>query len=201
MKKILYVILALVALPLILALFVRKTYQIEQEIIINQPKEAVFHYVKFLKNQDEFSVWSAMDPKMEKYFRGEDGSRGFISGWKSENPEVGSGEQEILGIVVGDRIDYELRFKEPFESVSTAYLITEDHEMDQTRVRWGFTGKMKYPMNLMLLFLDLEKAIGSDLEKGLLNLKDILEAEGTERKGILEISAEEGELPAINETD
>jgi hypothetical protein len=34
---------------------------------------------------------------------------------------------------------------------------------------------MKYPMNLTLLFLDLDQLVGKDLEKGLSNLKEILE--------------------------
>lgn len=46
---------------------------------------------------------------------------------------------------------------------------------NQTLVRWQFIGNMKYPMNVMLLFMNMEKMIGNDLEKGLQNLKIILE--------------------------
>jgi hypothetical protein len=45
----------------------------------------------------------------------------------------------------------------------------------ETKVSWAFTGKMKYPMNLMLLFMNMEKMIGNDLQNGLNNLKGILE--------------------------
>jgi hypothetical protein len=34
---------------------------------------------------------------------------------------------------------------------------------------------MKYPMNLMLLFMNMEKMVGGDLDKGLQNLKSVLE--------------------------
>lgn len=51
---------------------------------------------------------------MEHYFDGEDGTVGFVSGWKSNSSDVGSGEQEITGTTEGERIDYELRFIEPF---------------------------------------------------------------------------------------
>jgi hypothetical protein len=47
--------------------------------------------------------------------------------------------------------------------------------VDQTRVQWIFNGKMKYPMNLMLLFINIEKMIGKDLEEGLKKLKSLLE--------------------------
>jgi hypothetical protein len=34
---------------------------------------------------------------------------------------------------------------------------------------------MNYPANVMLLFMNMEKMVGGDLEKGLQNLKTILE--------------------------
>lgn len=44
-----------------------------------------------------------------------------------------------------------------------------------TLVKWGFYGEMKYPMNLMLLFMDMDEMLGPDLEQGLNSLKGILE--------------------------
>ena len=116
-----------------------------------------------------------MDPNMEKSFRGTDGTVGFVSAWKSEEEDVGSGEQEILRIDEGKRIDFELRFFEPFESSDLAYMATERISDNQTKVKWGFDGKMAYPMNLMLLFMDFEGMIGDDLQSGLQNLKSNLE--------------------------
>jgi hypothetical protein len=54
-------------------------------------------------------------------------------------------------------------------------MTTESLSANQTLVKWGFTGKMNYPMNLMFLFMDFEKMIGDDLQTGLGNLKVILE--------------------------
>jgi uncharacterized protein YndB with AHSA1/START domain len=144
-------------------------------VVINKPRQEVFDYVKYLKNQDNFSKWASMDPDMRTSYRGTDGSVGFVSAWESDDKNVGKGEQEITGIIEGQRIDYELRFIEPFESTSLAYMITEDVSDQHTKVRWGFTGRMNYPMNLMLLFMDFEKMIGDDFEHGLENLKAILE--------------------------
>jgi hypothetical protein len=45
----------------------------------------------------------------------------------------------------------------------------------QTLVRWGFEGRFAYPMNAMLLVMDMEKMIGDDFQTGLENLKRILE--------------------------
>jgi hypothetical protein len=112
---------------------------------------------------------------MKTEFRGTDGTVGFVSAWDSAEKNVGKGEQEILKIVEGEKIDYELRFMKPFESTSYATFSTTSASDSQTKVAWSFNGKMKYPMNLMLLFMNMEKMIGKDLDKGLQNLKVLLE--------------------------
>ncbi len=116
-----------------------------------------------------------MDPAMKKSYRGTDGTVGFVSHWESDNEEVGWGEQEIKKITEGERIDFELRFLKPFEATEPAYMATESINENQTKVKWGFSGHFSYPMNLMLLFYDMEKMIGDDLQNGLGKLKEILE--------------------------
>jgi hypothetical protein len=170
---ILLVIAGIIALLLILALFTKKAYGVEREITIHKPKADVFNYLRLLKNQDNFSKWASMDPNMKKTFRGTDGAVGFVSAWEG-NKKVGTGEQEIKSITEGERIDYELRFIKPFASVSNAYMTTTGSG-GQTTVKWGFTGNMKYPMNAMMLFMNMEKMIGNDFSTGLSNLKGILE--------------------------
>jgi hypothetical protein len=174
LKKILIILAAIVALFLIVAAFVKSEYSVEKEVIINKPKQEVFDYVKYLKNQNSYSKWALIDPAMKKEFRGVDASAGFVSAWESDNKNVGKGEQEITKIEDG-RIDYEIRFIKPFSSVAPAYMITEPAGDNQTRVRWGFQGKMPYPMNIMMLFMDIPKLIGEDLQTGLNNLKGVLE--------------------------
>lgn len=175
LKKVLIGLAILIAIPLIVALFLNGEYKIVREITINKPKQDVFNYIKFLKNQDNFSKWATMDPAMKKSYRGTDGQVGFVSAWDSKTDSVGVGEQEIKKITEGERIDFELRFIEPFEATDMAYMTTETVSDNQTKVKWGFEGKMNYPMNLMLLFMDMEKMLGDDLSVGLSRLKGVLE--------------------------
>jgi uncharacterized protein YndB with AHSA1/START domain len=174
-KKIVLAIVAIIALALIVGLFTTKEYAIEREVTINQPKDSVFNYIKYVKNQDHFSVWNQKDPNMVKTFSGTDGTVGFVYSWDSKNENVGVGAQEIKKITEGERVDFELRFKIPMEATDMAYMTTEAITPNQTKVKWGFTGKMPYPMNLMLVVMDMDKMIGKDLEDGLNNLKVVLE--------------------------
>lgn len=175
LKIVLLSLIGIIALLLIVALFAPKSYDVQRETIINAPKAEVFEYIKYLKNQDNYSKWATMDENMESTFSGTDGTVGFISAWKSENPDVGEGEQEITAITEGEKIEYELRFISPFESISPAFITTESTGENMTKVVWGFSGNMDFPMNLILVMMDFEQMIGDDLQYGLDKLKEILE--------------------------
>jgi hypothetical protein len=175
LKHILTAIAVILGLILLIALFVEKDFAVERDVIIEQPKEVVFDYVKHIKNQDNYTKWNKMDPNSKKTYTGTDGTVGFVAAWDSENDEVGKGEQEITKIIEGERIESELRFQEPFESTSPAFMTTEAVGPNKTKVSWGFSGHMNYPMNLMLLFIDMEEELGKDMQQGLDNLKLELE--------------------------
>jgi uncharacterized membrane protein len=171
-KKILLIIVAIIALFLIVALFVSKDYKVEKSITINKPKTEIFNYIKSLKNQDNFSKWASLDPSMNKSYTGTDSTVGFTSHWEG-NDKVGKGEQEIKKITEGQRMDFELRFEKPMKDVAQAYMTTDSVAPNQTLVKWGLTGHMTYPMNIMGLVMD--KMVGGDFETGLTNLKVLME--------------------------
>ncbi|MCC5914269.1 MAG: SRPBCC family protein [Balneolaceae bacterium] len=173
--KIIGSIFLLLVAALFGASFIADTeFETERSIVIDKPIAEVFEYVRYLENQYEYSVWGSIDPDLKKEFRGTDGTVGFLSAWEG-NEEAGSGEQEIIAISEGERIDYELRFFEPFESTALSFMETEEVDENSTRVTWGMSGSFSRPMNAILLFMDLESAIGDDYERGLNNLKELLE--------------------------
>jgi len=168
-------IVALIALVLIVAAVAPKDFSIQRSVTISKPKPEVFAYAKMLKNQDSYSYWAKLDPNMKKEFRGEDGTVGFTSAWEG-NKDVGQGEQEIKNITEGEKIDYEVRFKKPFESTMASYMSTEAEGENATKVTWGMNGSTPYPMNIMHLFMNMDKMLGSQLQTGLDNMKANVEA-------------------------
>lgn len=174
-KRILVVLILIVAIVLIAAYFMPKDYAIQREITINKPADSVFNYVKYLKNQNQFSVWANIDPKMKSTYKGTDGTVGSISAWESNIKEVGVGEQEIIKITEGKRIDFALRFKKPMEDTAVGFMSTEAITANQTKVKWGINGVFPYPMNIMMPMMNMDTMIGKDLDKGLENLKAQME--------------------------
>lgn len=174
LKRLLYVIVGLIALVLIVALFVKKDYAVEREITINKPKQEVFNYLKLLQNQLNFSTYAMMDKNMKQNITGTDGTVGAIWAWEG-NDDVGKGEQEIKKITEGSQIDIDLRFLKPMESTASAFFITESVSENQTKVKWRMAGTSKYPLNIMNLILDFDKLVGTEYQKSLENLKVLME--------------------------
>lgn len=170
--KILIGILIIIAIPLIMAIFMKKEYAVEREITISKPQQEIFNYIKYLKNQDYYSEWVMMDPNMKKMFRGTDGTAGFVYGWNG-NDKAGKGEQEITRIIEGQGINTEVRFEKPMQGIAYATINATAVTANQAKVSWKVTGSITYPCNFMNLFID--GMMGKDIEKSLANLKDILE--------------------------
>jgi uncharacterized protein YndB with AHSA1/START domain len=172
---VIYIIVAIIIIVFLLALLVKKEYEVIRSININRPVNEVFSYIKFLKNQDNFSKWATMDPDMKKEYKGTDGTVGFVSAWESDNKKVGHGEQSIKKIEDDRLIEFDLHFIKPFDAWANAWMKTSPVNPGETKVEWGMNSAMKYPMNLMLLVMNMDKMIGDDFEVGLQRLKEIVE--------------------------
>lgn len=170
---ILIVIGVIIAIPMIIALFVKKEYRIEEKVSINKQPSEVFKYVKHIKNQEQYSKWVMIDQNMKKTLTGTDGTVGFMYAWESENKGIGQGTQEIKKITEGKQIDTEIRFIKPFEGTGHVTMLTDSIGVNQTQVTWSMEGNSKYPMNFVNLFMG--KVLHKDMQISLQKLKNNLE--------------------------
>ncbi len=171
---VLYIVLGLIGLLLLAGLFISKDLQANKEIVINKPVDEVFGFIKYLKNQQLYSKWAALDADMKNEYNGIDGQPGFVNHWVG-NKKVGEGEQEITAIEEGKAIYTDLRFIKPFKSFAKVKMTAEAIDASSTKVSWGFQSKMNYPLNIMKLFMNMNEMIGKDFSTGLTNLKNLLE--------------------------
>ena len=176
MMTVVYILAGLVVLIILMAAMAPKNYHVTRSVTINRPLAEVFDYIKHIKNQDHWSPWKKRDPNMHQEFVGVDGTIGFVSKWDSDHKQVGAGEQEIISIVENERMEAELRFLKPWKSQSTGFFETRDAGNGATEVVWGFYGDNKFPFSIMMLFMNIDKAVGKDFEEGLAELKRTLEA-------------------------
>jgi hypothetical protein len=150
-----------------------KGMNIGKSVVINRPANEIFEYLRFVKNQDEFSVWNMRDPEQKVSTQGTDGQPGFIYSWDSKDKSVGAGSQELINLVDGQKIEYELRFERPMKNTSQSFFTINPVSPVQTEVSWNFHGPSKFPMSLFKGIF--QKMLGKDMSQSLQNLKEKLE--------------------------
>ena len=174
--KIFVVVVAIASVAAVVALFTRDKYTLVRTIVVTKPAPLVFNYIKFNRNQRSYSKWLSLDPHTAIDFKGApDGTPGAIMTFASNDHKAGTGEWEITNVDEGKRVDFELRFLKPFAFTANGEFKTQSLANNQTQVTWTYHSGMNWPMNLMLLFLDMDKLVGKDIQTSLENLKFQLE--------------------------
>ena len=171
----LYIIAGIVLFILILHLVAPKDFKVSRSILINMPLEKVYNSLRSLKQQQEWSVWGKRDPEIKIEISGIDGEIASMQRWKG-NKDVGEGEQELTKLIPMERIETELRFIKPWKITNTGFFDLKQ-QADGVMVTWGFWGKNKFPFSILMLFMNMDKAIGKDFEEGLSNFKVFIEKE------------------------
>ena len=72
-------------------------------------------------------------------------------------------------------IRFNLEFIKPMAGTSTAEFSFKP-EGNQTSVTWSMSGKNNFIAKAMCLFMNMDKMVGGEFEKGLSSLKSIAEA-------------------------
>lgn len=169
LKVIGIILVVLIVIFFLLGLIMPRAYHVERSVSINAPGEIVFGQVQYFKNSSSWSPFNIYDTNMVTTVEGEDGAIGAISKWEG-NKDVGSGSQEIIAIDENKRIDFKMVFIEPFASESSTYYELTP-ENDAVKVTWGFDGINKFPWNALSVFMNMDKMLGADFERGLNDLK------------------------------
>lgn len=129
----------------------------------------VFAQVNDFHNWETWSPWAKLDPAAKNTFEGPSSGTGAIFAWAG-NDKVGEGRMTILEARPGELIKIKLEFIKPFES----HCITEftfKPEGDQTAVTWTMSGENNFIGKAFCLFMDMDKTVGGDFEKGLAQMK------------------------------
>jgi len=130
--------------------------------------------VNSLQKWEAWSPWAKLDPNAKVTFEGPTSGEGAKFSW-SGNDKVGVGRQTIMESKPNELIRIKLDFEKPFQATSTAEF-TFKPEGDQTLVNWAMYGKNDFMGKAVSLFMDCDKMVGPDFEKGLASMKAVVEA-------------------------
>jgi hypothetical protein len=146
---------------------------VERSITVHAAPARVHALVDDFHQWSLWSPWEDLDPALERTYTGPDHGVGAHYAW-SGNKKAGAGSMEITGSEPAE-ITVALEFLKPFKSSSTSLFVL-DPDGERTRVTWRMTGEQTGLMGVFGRFMNMDKLIGPDFEKGLARLKTAAES-------------------------
>ena len=169
---VLWALLALVLLVLLSAATRPKTFRVERSLVVQAAAENVLELLQDFHRWVEWSPWESLDPTMQRSYSGAASGPGAVYDWRSTG-KAGAGRMEILQVAPG-RLHLRLDFSKPFVAHnSVEFSLTAQGAA--TQVTWAMFGPSPFVSRLMGLVFNLDRMIGRDFEKGLANLRAVLE--------------------------
>jgi len=173
LKKILIVIGVIVVVFVIIVALQPAEFHIARTATIAAPAEVVFAQVNELKKWDAWSPWIKIDPAMKQTYEGPASGKGALSRWAGNN-QVGEGSMTITESRPNELIRFDLEFIKPMAGTSTSEF-TFKPEGNRTTVTWSMSGRNNFIAKAMCLFMNMDKMVGGEFEKGLAQMKSITE--------------------------
>lgn len=198
-KRILLGIVAVVVIFVVVVLLQPSHFVVERSTTINAPAERVFEHVNDFHKWEEWSPWAKLDPNSKAIFEGAPQGEGAIFRWVG-NEKVGEGKMTILESKPNELIKIKLEFFKPMAGVCDD-VFTFKPEGDKTVVDWKMSGENDFIGRAMCLFMDMDKMVGGDFEKGLASMKEIVEAKKSVAPEEAALEKEEKAEAAASTTD
>jgi hypothetical protein len=173
LKKILLVLVVIVIVLVVVVAMRPDHFRVERSATVNAPAAAVFAEVNDLHKFQEWSPWAKIDPNCKITYTGPEAGVGASFHWDG-NKDVGEGSMSIIESKPGELVKFRLDFIKPFAATDTAELSFKATG-EKTDVTWSMYGPANFMMKAMGLFMDCDKMIGKDFEKGLASLKTVSE--------------------------
>ena len=178
----LIILAALVALFAVAVAMQPAEFRVSRSITIAAAPSTIFAQVNDLHKCQDWSPWAKIDPACKIAFEGPSAGTGAKFSW-SGNDKVGEGRMTITDSGPNELVRMRLDFLRPFKATNTAEF-TFQPEGNQTKVTWSMSGTRNFLFKAFGLFVNCDKMIGPDFEKGLASMKAIAEAEAKKQHAV-----------------
>jgi hypothetical protein len=173
-RKILIGVAAVIVLLVLVILTRPATFHVERSIGVGAPPENAFALVNDFHAWPVWSPWEKRDPQMKKTFEGPPAGVGAKYAW-SGNDEVGEGHMTLEKSERPSTVGIKLEFLKPF-AATNATTFTFAPAAGGSKVTWAMDGENSFMAKAASLFMDMDKMIGADFEKGLAAMKTAAES-------------------------
>jgi hypothetical protein len=146
---------------------------VARELEIKANPEVLFPYINNSKKSNEWMPWHEDDPHVKMSYSGPDEGVGSMTLWTSKG-KMGTGSAEVIESIKNQNVKTRLTYTKPM-NMSQLAKVSLQAKSDGTLVRWSVSGKNPVIGRIMCAFVNMDKMIGGNFEKGLINLKNIAE--------------------------
>jgi len=173
MLTVLIVIVVAVIGVLVVAAMRPGSFAVQRSAEMRAAPGAIYPLIADFREWPRWSPWEKLGPNMRRARSGAAGGTGAVYAWEGSS-KVGAGRMEIRDVAPPSKVVIQLDFIKPFEghNVTEFALVPKG---DSTDVQWAMRGPATFMMKLMGLFMNMDKMIGRDFERGLANLKAAVE--------------------------
>ena len=137
------------------------------------PPAVAFVQVNDFHMWEAWSPWAKIDPAVKNTFEGALAGVGAGFSWSGNN-QVGQGRMTITDSRPDLLVRIRLEFLKPFKATHTAEFSFRP-EGGKTLVTWSMYGKNNFFSKAFALFVDCDKMLGGQFEKGLAQMKSVAE--------------------------
>lgn len=174
-------VLGIIILILVIAYFVMafigpKNYEVKRSMVINAPIEIVWKKATDFKEWESWSPWAEKDPSVKNTYEGNMGEEGAKMSWVGDKDLSGTGSMTLTKVEEAKSVEYDLAFIVPFEAQSMGGINFTETE-GGIEVEWYDKGDFGFFIRPMMMFMDMEKMIGGDFERGLERLDSVVMVE------------------------
>lgn len=148
----------------------KSTFTVERSRTIPARRDAIRLLLTNFRNWRLWSPWEEVDTNLHRAYSGPHAGLGATYAWDG-NRKAGAGTMEIVGLDE-EHVDIRLEFIKPFKSQNTTTFVLRPLPDGATEVTWRMVGPRPVMLRLLGPFLDPDKLVGGDFEKGLARLED-----------------------------
>jgi len=140
-------------------------FEVKRTLSMPAPPAAVFSEVEDFHKWEHWSPWEGLDPTMKKEYSGPAAGVGASYHWVG-NDDVGEGQMTIRRADAPREIEVELVFMKPMTATNPT-TFTFEPEGTGTRTTWHMKGTNDFVGKAFCLFMEMDRLVGGDFEKGL----------------------------------
>jgi len=155
-------------------------FRVSRSRLVAAPPDVVYAYVNDFHRWPEWSPWEKLDPARKREISGPPAGPGAVYSWAG-NKQVGEGRMTITDARPGQSVTIRLEFFRPWSATNTAQFDLAPSGTG-TNVTWTMTGDHNMIAKAFSVFMDMDKMIGPDFERGLANLDTATAAVATRRR-------------------